>query len=89
MPKTCPRTLLVNALLFLLLFPYFPSLPPLSLPLSAHLSSPLPTTRDHTLRLFSALAAQCSDPAPLEKVMSELLTALKSELLFIAHSVMS
>jgi hypothetical protein len=44
----------------------------------AHLSSPHPATRDHALKLLSALAVQCSDPAPTERVMSELLTALKS-----------
>ena len=70
-------------LLYSLLPPPLLLLPPLLFP--AHLSSPLPETRDHALQLISALALQSSDPSPLEKVMSELLTALKSELLSLAY----
>ena len=46
---------------------------------SVHLSSPSPATRSHALKLVTALAVQCSDPGPVEAMMSQLLTALKSQ----------
>ena len=47
--------------------------------MTAHLSSNRPPTRCHALSLVSSLARQCSDPAPMELVLQQLFTVLKSK----------
>jgi len=43
-----------------------------------HLSSNQPPTRHYALSLVTALAKQCSDPGPVNSMLEQLLTALKS-----------